>query len=322
MRIATFNVENLDEPLGTRALVLRPALARLAADVLCLQEVNGQHVRGEPERRLLALDALVAGTPYAAFHRAHTTSPGKQGPADVHNLVTLSRFPITATRQILHDYVPPPEVRLLTADPPKAAAEPIRFDRAALMTEIALDGRRLVVINVHLRAPLAAAIPGGKSAPFTWRDVGTWAEGFYLSGLKRNAQALELRLLVDELFDADPAPAIVVTGDFNAEDGATPLKIIAGAPEDTGNGALAYRSLVPLERAIPADRRFSVLHHGRPQLLDHLLVSHALLGAVRIVEIHNEALGDEAMAYERDVAAGGSYHAPIVAAFDLPARED
>lgn len=322
MRIATFNVENLDEPLGPRAHVLRPALARLSADVLCLQEVNGQHIRGEPERRFLALDALTAGTPYAAFHRAHTTSPGKSGPADVHNLVTLSRFPITATRQILHDYVPPPEVRLLTADPPRTAPEPIRFDRAALMTEIAVDGFSLVLINVHLRAPLAAAIPGGKTAPFTWRDVGTWAEGFYLSGLKRTAQALELRLLVDELFDADPGRAILVTGDFNAEDRGTPLKIIAGAPEDTGNGALAFRSLVPLERAVPSDRRFSVLHHGRPQLLDHMLASHTLVGAFRGIEIHNEALGDEAMAYERGVEPGGSYHAPIVATFDVPPRSD
>ncbi|HRC87690.1 MAG TPA: endonuclease, partial [Thermoanaerobaculia bacterium] len=56
MRIATFNLENLDLPpksalpLEVRAEVLRPALERLEADVLCLQEVNGQHVAGQAER--------------------------------------------------------------------------------------------------------------------------------------------------------------------------------------------------------------------------------------------------------------------------------
>ena len=67
MRLATFNLESLDlppkagMPLEARAEVLRPALERLDADILCLQEVNGQHVAGREERQLLALDRLLAG---------------------------------------------------------------------------------------------------------------------------------------------------------------------------------------------------------------------------------------------------------------------
>jgi endonuclease/exonuclease/phosphatase family metal-dependent hydrolase len=59
LRIATFNIENLDdEPgddptLAERIAVLRPALERLRADVLCLQEVHGQEQAGQP-RELLA----------------------------------------------------------------------------------------------------------------------------------------------------------------------------------------------------------------------------------------------------------------------------
>ena len=62
MRLATFNLESLDlppkaaVPIETRAAVLRPALERLEADILCLQEVNAQHVAGVKERRLVALD--------------------------------------------------------------------------------------------------------------------------------------------------------------------------------------------------------------------------------------------------------------------------
>ncbi len=86
--------------IETRAAVLRPALERLGADILCLQEVNAQHVAGVKERRLVALDRLLAGTRYQHYARASTTSEGGVGPADVHNLVTLSRFPIVAQREI------------------------------------------------------------------------------------------------------------------------------------------------------------------------------------------------------------------------------
>ena len=44
MRVATFNLENLDLPIERRLTVLRSALQRLEADVLCLQEVNSQKV--------------------------------------------------------------------------------------------------------------------------------------------------------------------------------------------------------------------------------------------------------------------------------------
>ncbi len=68
IRIATFNLESLDEPprterpLSERVRSLRPALEALEADILCLQEVNGQHVKGERERVLHALKALLEGT--------------------------------------------------------------------------------------------------------------------------------------------------------------------------------------------------------------------------------------------------------------------
>jgi endonuclease/exonuclease/phosphatase family metal-dependent hydrolase len=85
MRLATFNLESLDlppkagMPLETRAEVLRPALERLDADILCLQEVNGQHVAGREERQLLALDRLLAGTKYASYARGDHRAQGPRG---------------------------------------------------------------------------------------------------------------------------------------------------------------------------------------------------------------------------------------------------
>lgn len=72
MRIATFNLEKLDDKpgqkptLAERISAMRPQLLRLKADILCLQEVNGQKEKGQP-CRLLALERLIKGTLYADY---------------------------------------------------------------------------------------------------------------------------------------------------------------------------------------------------------------------------------------------------------------
>jgi endonuclease/exonuclease/phosphatase family metal-dependent hydrolase len=315
VRIAAFNLESLDDPVAPRLAVLRPALERLEADILCLQEVNGQEVPGQRQRTLSALDTLLAGTPYATYNRSATEGGRRGGPSDVHNLVTLSRYPIVGERQLRHDLVPPLETTLVTADPPATAPIEVRFERPVLVTDIDLGARRLTVVNVHLRAPIASPVPGQKSGPFSWRSVGAWAEGYYLSGLKRIGQALELRLEVERQLASDPDALLLIAGDFNAEANETTVRLLAGAPEDTGNADLAARSLVVLDRAIPLSRRFSVVHHGRPQMLDHMLATHALYGRFRGMEVHNEALGDEAVGWGKAIGTGGSYHAALVATF-------
>jgi endonuclease/exonuclease/phosphatase family metal-dependent hydrolase len=328
MRLATFNLESLDlgpkaggkahVDFATRVAVLRPALERLAADVLCLQEVNAQHVPGGEGRQLLALDKLVADTPYAYYERAVSTGRGGHGAADVHNLVTLSRFPIARVREVRHDLVAPPLHTSITADPGRGAQVSVGFDRPLLLTDIALpDGQTLSVVNVHLRAPLASPVAGQKTGPFAWRTASGWAEGYYLSVLKQTAQALELRLLVDELLGADAGALVAVAGDFNAEDFGPTLRLAIAAEEDLGASELSPHSLLVLDRALSADRRWSVLHHGRAQMLDHILASRALYGHFRSIEVHNEGLGDEALGYGKALHSAASYHAPVVAMFDI-----
>ncbi len=326
LRLATFNLENLGAetgpPLEERIRVLRPQLRRLDADVLCLQEIHGQKPRGARSRRLLALERLLADTPYAGFERVTSHLPGRGGgeeaPADVHNLVVLSRFPVRRREQIHHRFVPPFPYRPVTADPPSPEPVPVTFDRPFLHLALALDGRRLHLLNLHLRAPLAAPIPGQKAGASVWRSTAGWAEGFFLAAVKRSAQALEARLLVDRLFDADPEALIAVVGDLNAETFEVPVRLLLAEPGDTGSGALAPRALVPLERSLPGDRRFSVIHHGRRVLLDHILVSRPLLAFFRRLEVHSETLGDEVEAALAVTGATESCHAPLVAEFVLP----
>jgi endonuclease/exonuclease/phosphatase family metal-dependent hydrolase len=307
-----------DASLEERVALLRPQLVRLRADLLCLQEVDSQRVPGSRDRRLDALDALIEGTPYQTYQCMGTRSRRSGRYRDKHNLVILSRFPIEAERQVLHDLVSPPQHRPLTAGPGDAR-EPVEWDRPVQYAVVRLeDGLRLHVVNVHLRAPRAAFVPGQKADAATWRSMAGWAEGFFLTAVKQAGQALEVRLLVDSLFDREPQALICVCGDFNADVHEVPVRTIRGDEEDAGNPHLAARVLVPLERSLAQSRRFSVVHHGRPQMLDHLLVSRALLGWYRAIEIHNEALGDELVTARAVPGSPESFHAPVVATFARP----
>ena len=323
LRIATFNLESLDDrpdlgvPLDARIDVLRPQLMRLHADVLCLQEVNAQRSAGDGPRVLHALDRLLEGTSYEGYRRF--AAGGRGDPhklADVHNLVILSRFPIVTAFALRHKLVEPPRYRPTTADPRAEAAEAVEWDRPILAAEIDLpDGRRLHVINLHLRAPLAAPVAGQKRDAFVWNTVAGWAEGYYLATIKRAGQALEARLLVEQIFDREPDALVAVLGDFNADAREPPVSILCAEVEDTGNGLLAQRMLIPLERTLPESQRFSVVHHGRKAMLDHVLISQTLLADFRGIEVHNESVGDELVGYALVQQGTVSYHAPLVAEF-------
>lgn len=321
VRIATYNVESLDAgpdadpPLSKRVAVLRPMLQRLRADILCLQEVNAQQDGGG--RGFRALDLVVQATAYAGFHRAATL--GRSGrPADVHNLVTLSRWPIEETRQYQNDLVHPPAYIPVTASPRPGKPVAVEWDRPLLYTRIGHPAGPLHVLNLHLHAPLAAPVAGQKHAPFVWKSAQGWAEGFYIAAMKRTGQALEARLVVDRIFDGDPDALIAVAGDLNAEARETPLRALCADEENTGNPVLAGRALTLVESAIASDERFTVLHRGHRLMLDHLLVSPALRRCHRRSAVFNEDLPDEYVAYVGGQKPAQSFHAPLVADFDLP----
>lgn len=317
MRIASFNLENLncDQLLHARLPILRYQLERLNADILCLQEVDGAHPSGSTPRQLLALDELLHDTPYQDFQQVSTTQLGTTAPRGKHNLVILSRWPVRDHAQYMNDLVSPPHHKCVTNE----KIEPdlaIEWDRPILHARIELPGGQMLhLINMHLKAPLATFVPGQKIGPFAWTSVSGWAEGFFLATVKRAGQALEARILIDRIFDDDADALLVVCGDFNAQERDISFRIVAGKTEDTGNGLLANRELIPLEHSIPTSQRFTVIHAGHHQMLDHILITRHLLSRYREMEIHNEALGDELVAYTQVNDLLESFHAPVVATF-------
>jgi endonuclease/exonuclease/phosphatase family metal-dependent hydrolase len=166
LRIATFNLENFDDKPNTkptldeRIALMRPQLLRLNADILCLQEVNGQEQAGQP-RRLLALDKLIATTPYSTYHRVSTMTADGTQVYDERNLAILSRFEIVSYRQ--HTPADAPLYRMITAIPAQPQAKEILWERPILQATIKLDaGRNLELFNVHLKSKIPTDIPGQK----------------------------------------------------------------------------------------------------------------------------------------------------------------
>lgn len=340
IRMATFNVENLHTPieesadstdaedrptLDERIDVMRPQLRRIDADILCLQEVHAQEP-GDGQRELLALDRLVEDTQYADYNRARTeTSDGD--PYDKRNLVVLSRFPVGETIEIeqeIGEGAPEPKYRPVTPESPPEQAEPIRWERPILHVKLEVGDELLHVLNVHLKSKIPTDIESQQDDddPYRWLSAAAWAEGSFISTMKRVGQALQLRQTIDGIFDdyddQDRDPMIAACGDFNAGLGSVPLKAIEGPRAEIDNPALAGRVLVPAGQSIPKSARYTLLHHGKGEFIDHILLSRALLEYYDTAEIHNEILADESLPFRSDRLFPESDHAPLIAEFEMP----
>ncbi|MGP4115406.1 endonuclease/exonuclease/phosphatase family protein [Streptomyces sp. 4N509B] len=326
IRIATFNVENLDETaegelpsLSDRIALMKPQIRRLRADIACFQEVHGQERAGQP-RALLALRDLLAGTNLDGATMV-STRPGNDAVFNERNLVVVTHLPVLGRTQLHNDLVAKPRYLRLTALPADTEPVEVGVERPILHVQLdlgsVLPGRRLHVINVHLKSKLPTPVPGQQIDDFTWHTAEGWAEGAFLSSMKRMSQALEVRRLVDQILNDDADAHIVVAGDFNAAPDEIPVQAIRGDVEDTGNGDLSGRVLVPVEHTVPAPSRYTLYHQGHGQMLDHMLVSRNLLTHYRGSEIHNELLHDESAAFGTDRKYPESDHAPVVATFSF-----
>lgn len=328
IKIATFNIENLDfspdennPDFVARKPVLKSILNRMDADVLCLQEVHGQetasHTSNNPDRNFAALDEVIENTKYETYQRAYTVT-SDDVPYDVRNLIVLSKFPILEIIQYRNNHIEKLQYRKLTAtDPPDTEAKDVTWERPILHVKIADPAfGEIHVINVHLKSRLSSNIPGQKLG-FSWKSAAGWAEGYFLSSLKRVGQALETRVLIDKILAASPEAKIIVCGDFNAEPGEVPVEAICGRIENTNNPNLRSHVLVPCSNGIPESVRFSHFHHGKGNLLDHMLISQGMLPTFRKAYILNENLHDESLPFTYDNKFPESDHAPFVSEFEF-----
>jgi endonuclease/exonuclease/phosphatase family metal-dependent hydrolase len=262
----------------------------------------------------LALDVLIFYTQYANYHLAHTVTSDAQAKGK-RNSVILSRWPICVSEQYKHDHLDKLEYRKATALPVETAKD-ISWERPILYVQVQVPNVGLVhVVNLHLKSRIASNVNGQKSNNYTWKSAAGWAEGYFLSSIKRVGQALETRILVDEIFSQTSDAKIVVCGDFNAEPGEVPIEAMCGRVENTGNPDLRGSVLLPCSSAIAESIKFSHLHHSNRNLLDHMLISQSMYHLFVKADIFNENLHDESLPFATDIKYPESVHAPFMATF-------
>ncbi len=312
MRIGTWNLENLYRPgsgdgapsgqqeYAAKLDGLAGTIRDLAPDVLAVQEVGHPDALGDLVSRL-------DGVWYTAL-----ADPDARGI----RVGYVSRLELADVEQ-LADF--PSEFGGIQVDDSGERIE--AMGRPALRAHVRAAQTGIDMLCTHLKSKLLT-FPGGRFNP---NDEGERARCAVYALHRRGAEAATVRAGVDTLLGGDgTARAVVVAGDLNDEPQAATTQMLLG-PGGSEIGTPGYHrpdkgdahrlwNVAPL---IPQEQRYSRVYRGRRELIDHLLVSHALLGTVAEVTTGSGAIPSIT---DDPTERGGdapSDHRPVVMALDL-----
>ncbi len=313
IRIATYNLENLGPPFVDPDSLPNPEsrdaawlaherhiesarrmLGRLRADVVALQEVLDEKTLRE----------TLAGTVYESYE----ATPLDPAPDVERHQVILSRFPIKQFR--LHRQ----ESRVFWVHHGDADPSPVEWSRPIVEANVALPGIGPTrFFAVHLKSKRPSEVHRVvKTSHGGWPSLAAHSEGEVLSSLKRVGQALEVRRLVDALHERYDDARAVVLGDCNDTVDSVPVSIIRGSYVGAKNPALWDKELYPVELSVPEEKQYTLIHDGKPQMIDHILISRSLLGHFQTATVLNETVRDHASAHPPHLFFPDSDHAPVV----------
>jgi endonuclease/exonuclease/phosphatase family metal-dependent hydrolase len=312
-KVMTWNVENLFRPGADAGPTTEPVyeakLQGLAAminaqapDALSLQEV------GDPAA-LDDLEVLLTG----AWHRHVSTHPDQR-----HIRVAwLSRHGITAAEDILAfpDHLEPVQVD----DDGNTLA--VMGRGADAITVQSAAGNPIQLLTTHLKSKLLT-FPGGRFQPHDEAERARFA-AYALN--RRAAEAATLRVWVTGALSQVGHPPLILTGDLNDTTQAATTQLLLGPPgseigtqgfnqPDTGDAQRLW-NLAP---RMPPGKDYSRINQGRKELIDHILVSAALvkpldsISVEAVIEQPLPSIGQDPKARRN---APSSDHAPVVATF-------
>ncbi len=315
LTIATWNVKNLGPGQfrlsnGRGSRIVDVIVNRLGApDILALQEVqdgsgpkdDGVVDGGETWSALAAAVAEAGGPQYSFVEIA--PNDGSDGGAPGANIRVgllydpdrvgldlrpppagdFATTPVEALRIDGHAALSHNPGRIAPGNPAWSDPEPAR---RPLAVELTFRGHRFFVVVNHLKSrrqddPLAGAIqpPRRQTEP------------------QRRKQAGVVHRFVLDLLAAEQQAKIVVLGDMNDFEFGPAVRDLAGSALEN----LMFR--------IPSPSRYTYIHEGNSQCIDHILASDSL-SAAEIEVVH--------VAADFPDAGGTSDHDPVLARFRLP----
>jgi endonuclease/exonuclease/phosphatase family metal-dependent hydrolase len=257
--------------LDAKLDVLSALLTRMDADVLGLQEVGSTRVLHELCDRLERRGGY--GEPIV----------GTRDARGIGNAV-LARVPVVASRVLTPPCLEFPVFQ--EGDPPPFGG---RIPMRRGVVNPTIDGGALGLIDVFVvhfksnrRVPMrdANGTLGPRSENVPSRVL---AEGELRSLVWRASEALFVRGLVDEVLAQSAEAKVAVLGDLNDRPGSLVVRTVMG----WGPGGLRSAA-----EAIEEPRRFSIIHRGKPDLFDYVLLTENLGVRTLSAHLYNEKLRD------------------------------
>jgi endonuclease/exonuclease/phosphatase family metal-dependent hydrolase len=286
LTLATYNVKDLFEPVREKLDDLAGKLEEMNADVVGLEEVGSVE----------ALDALVRRVAPLSYTERVVGTEDKRG---IRNVV-LSRLPIVASRVHTATELPFPRFGVNDASPFGAR---IGLRRGVVRARILAPGLGEVdVLVAHFKSGRPVPLLDGGEQPILPTTETEYAEGMLRALAARAAEALFVRGIVDGLLASNSAARVAVVGDLNDGPASLPLRIVCG------------KSLAPCTSRLPAEARWSILHRGAKEQLDHVLASQELASHVTEARFLNAGLRDHSL-LDPSITTVDSDHAPLVVRF-------
>lgn len=306
--IGTWNLENLfrpgesagpssDSAYDEKLTALATTIEQIAPDVLAVQEV------GDPD----ALDDLVERLE-GTWH-VELADPDRRGI----RVGFLSRSELTEVEQ--HANFPDGVSAVQLNDEGETAS---RLGRPLLKATVDLGGSDpLTLVTCHVKSKLLT-YPGNRFSPRDEDERARYA--LYALGL-RAAEAATVRSYATTLLDgAGDQRALAVMGDLNDGVHSATTTMLVGPPGSEIGTAGFERSdkgdpmrLWNLAPLIAEDRRFTRTYEGRPEMIDHILASHALVERIDTADTVDAGGGSvtDFPSERRDAAP--SDHRPVIA---------
>jgi endonuclease/exonuclease/phosphatase family metal-dependent hydrolase len=318
LKVMTWNLENLfrsgttygpktEDVYRAKLDGLARVIGEQAPDALAVQEV------GDPA----ALDDLEARL-HGTWHRHVSTHPDRRGI----RVAWLSPRPIADPEDIVT--FPQPLAPVQSDD--QGGVEPAMGRGAVAITVTTDAGRPVRLVTAHLKSKLLT-FPGGRFNP---RDEGERARYAAYALYRRAAEAATLRSWATGALGggqgSQPLP-VLLCGDLNDTVQAATTQLLLGPPgseidtrgfkvPDKGDAQRLW-NLAPL---MPPGRDYSRINQGRAELIDHILVSDALVRKVDVTSV-GAVLAEPLPSITPQPTARlnepSSDHAPVVATFLL-----
>ncbi len=273
-KVMTWKLENLFRPgaasgPATQAIYdekiqgLASTINDQSPDAVGVQEI------GDP----IALDDLASQLNGGGWERRVSQHPDPRGI----RVAWLSRRPITAGEDILEF---PPKLQPLQVD--DAGSTLGVMGRGAVGITVQSDaGDPIRLVTTHLKSKLLT-FPGGRFQP---HDEDERARFAAYALYRRAAEAATLRVWVTAaLGEAGDSRPLILTGDLNDTVQAATTQVLLGPPgseigtrgfdqPDQGDPQRLW-NLAPL---MPEGQNYSRINQGRKELIDHILVSAAIV---------------------------------------------